>query len=210
MSNSFMHSCISISFVDASAHIKFVGIHWYDTVLPSISCSFRSCITFLNDFLSTYFIELIDSHVPAQSFNKFIGILCSYPPNIKVSIYFAANIASSNIFLKIKALVSFDKWHTLSIIFNFQYIGLVLVISLFVQVHYCGRLCQLELVSIENRQKNLNKKPNTSPLDVKLTATNVCIRMKIALVPNKIFQKMIKKQNKIIINEQRWKPKNYK
>ena len=142
MSNSFMHSCISISFVDVSAHIKFVGIHWYDTVFPSISCSFRSCITFLNDFLSTYFIELIDSHVPAQSFNKFIGILCSYPPNIKVSIYFAANIASSTIFLKIKALVSFDKWHTLSIIFNFQYIGLALVISLFVQVYYCGCLCQ--------------------------------------------------------------------
>ena len=66
---------------------------------------------------------------------------------------------------------------------------------------------QLELVSIENWQKYLNKKPNTSPLDVKLIATIIYIRINIALVPNKISKKIIKKQNEIIINEQIWKPK---
>ena len=53
--------------------------------------------------------------------------------------------------------------------------------------------------------------PKSAPLDVKLTATIVHIRIKIALVPNKIFKKMIENKtyfvNEIIINEQIWKPK---
>ena len=67
------------------------------------------------------------------------------------------------------------------------------------------------MVYIKNGQKYLNSKPNTSPLDVKLMATIVCIRIKIALVPNMIFKKMIENKtyfvNEIIINEQIWKQK---
>ena len=53
---------------------------------------------------------------------------------------------------------------------------------------------QLELVYIENRQKYFDNKLNTSPLDEKQTATIIRIRIKLVLVPNKMFMNMIKKQ----------------
>ena len=41
VSYSFIQSCISLSFVNASAYIESVSIHWYDAILPSLSHSFK-------------------------------------------------------------------------------------------------------------------------------------------------------------------------
>ena len=55
------------------------------------------------------------------------------------------------------------------------------------------------MVYIEKGQKYFNDRPNTSPLDAKQKATIIYIRIKLALVLNKIFMNIIenKYRNKI-------------
>ena len=81
---------------------------------------------------------------------------------------------------------------------------------IFPSINQNNHLWQWELVSNENGQTYFNDKPNMSPLDEKQTAPIKYIRIKIVLVPNKIFMNMIENKygNKtyfeyeIIINEE--------
>ena len=109
LSQQFLHILLHLHFLSKSiCPHQSSQYPWIQSHLTFHQSLFKSCIIIFRDFLSTCFVDGIDSSVPSESVYKLIGILFQYYLYSSIFICLAANTSSSINLFSIKASASLE------------------------------------------------------------------------------------------------------